>query len=47
MEITLKVSGSKGSAIANGGDKNAGTMTYSIAGEDLIIIRSYRCRSSI
>ncbi|PZR21734.1 MAG: GNAT family N-acetyltransferase [Flavobacterium psychrophilum] len=38
MEIVLKEQGGKGSALAKENDKNAGTMTYSIAGAELIII---------
>lgn len=38
MEVTIKVRDNKGFAIANEGDKKAGMMTYSIAGENHIII---------
>ena len=38
MEIAIKESGGKGFAIAREDDKRAGTMTYSIAGPELIII---------
>jgi len=38
MEIIIKERENKGFAIATEGDKKAGTMTYSIAGTDHIII---------
>ncbi|PRD57150.1 GNAT family N-acetyltransferase [Sphingobacterium gobiense] len=38
MEVLLKVSGAKGSAVAQENDRRAGTMSYSIAGPNLIII---------
>ncbi|WP_430438126.1 GNAT family N-acetyltransferase [Polaribacter uvawellassae] len=38
MEITIKERDNKGFAIAHEGDKKAGMMTYSIAGENHIII---------
>ena len=38
MEILLKEDGSKGFATAQKDNKRAGMMSYSIAGEDLIII---------
>ena len=38
MEILIKEQASKGAAIAQVEEKKAGAMTYSIAGEQLIII---------
>ncbi|PRD48461.1 GNAT family N-acetyltransferase [Sphingobacterium haloxyli] len=38
MEVLLKVSGAKGSAVAQENDRRAGMMSYSIAGPNLIII---------
>lgn len=38
MEILLKEESSKGFAMARENDKRAGMMTYSIAGQELIII---------
>ncbi|MGQ2985303.1 GNAT family N-acetyltransferase [Flavobacterium sp.] len=38
MDIVLKESGAKGYALALENDKRAGAMTYSVAGEHLIII---------
>ncbi len=38
MEIIIKEIDNKGFVIANEDDKKAGTMTYSIAGNDFIII---------
>jgi len=38
MEIVLKEQDAKGAAIAMVDEKKAGAMTYSIAGEELIII---------
>jgi uncharacterized protein len=40
MEILLKEQDTKGSAMAHENGKNIGTMTYSIAGKELIIIDS-------
>ncbi|MDR7127960.1 putative GNAT family acetyltransferase [Algoriphagus sp. 4150] len=40
MEILLKEEGAKGSATAQENGKSIGTMTYSIAGKELIIIDS-------
>ncbi|WP_192348585.1 GNAT family N-acetyltransferase [Algoriphagus sp. Y33] len=40
MEILVKEEGAKGSATAQENGKSIGTMTYSIAGKELIIIDS-------
>ncbi|MCE7054212.1 N-acetyltransferase [Algoriphagus sp. AGSA1] len=40
MEILLKEEGAKGSATAKENGRSIGTMTYSIAGKELIIIDS-------